>query len=378
MRKQIIFIVVVLAIILLFWSCNRSAQQTSSTTSSTIEYTVKKTNLTDTVSVSGKIMAESSAEVKALVSGVVKKINVQEGDSVKAGDVLVELDDTDYRLSYLKAVQNYETAKNSGSKLLVEQRQLELEIAKRDLDRCKITSPVDGVVTALNVKVGDYVSKGTSVDVVARVVSLDNLYVSASVEEVDYSKVKVGQMASLTFDAFEGVNFPAQVTYIGSEAQTASGIVTIPIKLKLMVQELQAIGAKTGQSSTPQISSEATQTLAQRFAQRTGQSGTQLRDLLNKIIPGLSCEVEIVVLSKNDVMILPTAAVTFEGGKAYVNVKNGSTTEKREVIVGEKTSAGYEITSGLKEGEVVVVNRTSSNSTNRGVQMNIPGFAPPR
>ncbi|MGJ8454559.1 efflux RND transporter periplasmic adaptor subunit [Pseudothermotoga sp. U03pept] len=373
MRKYILFAMIIMSIMLLFWSCNRSAQQSVTTNSSTIEYTVKKTNLTDTVSVSGKIMAESSAEIKALVSGVVKKINVQEGDTVKAGDVLVELDDSDYRLSYLKALQNYETAKNSGSRLLVEQRQLELEIAKRDLDRCKITSPVDGVVTALNVKVGDYVSKGTSVDVVAKVISLDNLYVSAAVEEVDYSKVKVGQMATLAFDAFEGVNFPAQVTYVGSEAQSSSGIVTIPIKLKLVVQNLQMTTART--SSGTQGTSEDAQSMAQGFV---GQSAAQRNELLKKIIPGLSCEVQIIVLAKNDVMIIPTAAVSFEGGKAYVNVKSGTTTEKREVTVGERTSGGYEIISGLNEGEVVVVNKTSSSSTNRGVQMNIPGFAPPR
>jgi len=376
MKKRGLFIVMVLSITFLFWSCNRSAQQTSSTTPSTVEYTVRKTNLTDTVSVSGKIMAESSAEIKALVSGVVKKIYVQEGDSVKAGDILVEIDDTDYRLSYLKALQNYETAKNSGSKLLVEQRQLELEIAKRDLDRCKITSPVDGTVTALNVRIDDYVSKGTSV--IAKVIGLNNLYVSAAVEEVDYSKIKVGQMATLTFDAFEGVSFPVQVTYIGSEAQSSSGIVTIPIKLKLMVQNIQATGARIGQSSISQRPSEASQSLAQRFAERTGQSGTQFRDLLNRIIPGLSCEVQIIVLSKSDVIVVPTAAVTFEGGKAYVNVKNGETTERREITVGERTSVGYEIVDGLKEGEVILVNRTSSNSTNRGVQIGIPGFAPPR
>ncbi|HEY8541701.1 MAG TPA: efflux RND transporter periplasmic adaptor subunit, partial [Pseudothermotoga sp.] len=290
----------------------------------------------------------------ALVSGVVKKIYVKEGDTVKAGDLLVELDDTDYRLSYLKALQNYELAKNSGSKLLIEQRQLELDIAKRDLDRCKITSPVDGIVTALNVEVNDYVSKGTTVDVVARVVNVNNLYVSASVEEMDYSKIKVGQTASLTFEAFEGVNFPAKVTYVGSEAQTSSGIVTIPIKLNL-------ISPKSLQQSS------------------TSTRGQQLEELMNKIIPGLSCEAEIVVMNKTNVMVVPTGAITYESGKAYVTVKNGNTTEKRQVSVGEKFSSGYEILDGLKEGEVIIINRTSTSSGNAGrIMIPMGGPAPGR
>lgn len=335
MRKNIAtYILISVSILFLFlWSCNRNVQQSSTTTSST-EYTVKRTDLVDTVTVSGTIKAESSAQVQALVSGVVKKIYVKEGDTVKAGDLLIELDDSDYRLSYLKALQNYELAKNSGSKLLIEQRQLELEIAKRDLDRCKITSPVSGIVTALNVEVNDYVSKGTAVDVVARVVNVENLYVSAAVEEMDYSKVKVGQTAFLTFEAFEGMKFPAKVTYVGSEAQNSGGIVTIPIKLSLI------------------------------FPKSVGAGANRMEELMNKIIPGLSCEAEITVLNKTNVIVVPVGAITYESGKAYVTVKNADKTEKRQVTVGERFSSGYEILDGLREGEVIIINRTSSSSNN--------------
>lgn len=352
MRKNIrIYILISFSVLLLFLSsCNRNVQQSSTATPSTTEYTIKRTNVVDSITVSGTIKAESSAAVQALVSGVVKKIYVKEGDKVKAGDLLVELDDTDYRLAYLKALQNYELAKNSGSKLLIEQRQLELDIAKRDLERCKITSPVDGIVTALNVEVNDYVSKGTAVDVVARVVNVNNLYVSAAVEEMDYSKIKVGQNALLTFEAFEGVQFPAKVTYVGSEAQTSSGIVTIPIKLSLVPTRSFQPGAANPSRNQ------------------------QLEELMNKIIPGLSCEAEIVVLNKTNVIVVPTGAISYESGKAYVMVKNGSATEKRQVTVGERFSIGYEILDGLKEGEVIIVSRAGSSSTAGGAQgrMSIP------
>ncbi|WP_028843312.1 efflux RND transporter periplasmic adaptor subunit [Pseudothermotoga elfii] len=347
MKKSFVYTFILISIIFLFSSCSNNNQQ-SDVDQSIIEYTVQKTNIVDTITVYGTVEAEDSAEVKALVSGVVEKVYVEEGDGVKAGDVLVELDDSDYRLTYIKALQDYETAKNSGSKLLIEQRQLELEIAKRDLERCKITSLVDGVVTSLSVKVGDYVSKGTTVDVVAKVVNVNNLYISAAVEEMDYSKVKIGQTAIVSFDAFENVSFPAKVTYIGSEAQTSSGIVTIPIKLSLV---------------TPS---------------ETSPNYAKIKEAMEKIIPGLSCEAEIVVLNKTSVITVPSAAISFEDGKAYVTVKNGTSTEKRQITVGDKLSSSYEVLDGLKEGETIVVNKSSSssNSNNRNMGIFMGGPAP--
>jgi len=348
MKKSALYGIAIILVLSLIVSCNgeRSTQQISNTSDSTIEYTVRRGNVTDTVSVFGQVMAENSAEITALVSGVVKKVNVQEGDTVKAGDVLVELDDTDYKLAYVKALQNYETAKNSGSKLLAEQRQLELEIASRDLERCKITSPVNGVVVTLNVKVGDYVRSFS--DIIAKITDLSNLYVSAAIEEIDYPQVKIGQAAEITLDAFQGLKLPGQVTYIGNEAQTVSGIVNVPIKVGFVFQRVQSdIG-----------------------------TARQLANSI-KIIPGLSCEVEIIVSSKTDAIIVPNAAITFEGKKAYVTVKSGETTEKREVTVGERTSSGYEIIDGLEEGEILVISRNSNTVTNtqdRPVRM--PGVTP--
>lgn len=371
-KKKTFYLLILASIVLLIISsCNRSNQQSSSSANSSVtEYTVKKTNITDTVTVSGTIDTESSAEVKSLVSGVVKKVYVKEGDTVKAGDLLLELDDTDYQLAYIEALQNYELSKYTGSKLAVQQLQLKLDAAKRNLDRCKITSPIDGVVTEINYKSNDYVSNAS---VVAKVVNFDDLYVSASVEEIDYPKVKVGQTAIVTLDAFEDSTFPARVTYVGNQAQTTSGIVTVPIKLSLITQKTLQPVSNTSRF-TPYASSRSNLN-ASGFTPNATQSAlnisssasptsnaTETEQLTSKIIPGLSCEADIVILSKQDVIVVPTSAISYEQGKAYVTVKNGDTTEKKQITLGEKFSSGYEIISGLEEGEVVVINKTSSSS----------------
>lgn len=386
------WMLIVLSFVLIFSSCS-SRNTTQTNTVQVSEYVVSKMNLTDTVTLSGTVQPREYADVRALVSGVVKKVLVNKGEQVKAGDVLVELDDTEYRLAYIRALQNYETAKNSGSKLLIQQREIELELAKRDLENCKLVSPIGGVVASLDVKQGDLVSTGKAV---ARVVNLERLYVSTSVDEVDYSKVAVGQIATVRFDAIEGLTVGARVSYVSSVAETSGGIVVVPIELDILnldISQLAGADRSQAQQMFQQFRSQfqgMDQTQVQQRLQQlrnqfaAGQSPTLRRasaQAQNRaIIPGLSCEVNIVTMSKENVIAVPVNAVKFVSGKAYVTVKKkDGTTEDREISVGVRTSSFYEVLSGLEEGEIVLVSGRTT-SANRTSQMfgPIPGLGPSR
>lgn len=367
--RRVRWIVLILLVSFMFVSCNRNTAQTSTVEVS--EYVVSKTNLTDTVTVSGTVQAREYADIKPFVSGIVKRVYVSKGDSVKAGDVIVELDDAEYRLAYIKALQNYETAKNSGSKLLIQQREIELELAKRDLENCKIVSPINGVITSIDIKEGDLVSSGK---IVGRVVNLEKLYVSASVDEVDYPKIALGQTATVSFGAIEGLNVSARVTYISSVAETSQGIVVVPIELDLMNVNVPQLGSRLSQMSEEEraqlqqrLQQLRTQfTTGQQIPQRQQQRTSQTQQTQNsKIIPGLSCEVNIITMSKENVLAVPANAVKFSSGKAYVTVKKSDgTTEEREIVLGVRTSNFYEVVEGLQEGEVVLVTgRTTTNRT---------------
>ncbi|WP_041076383.1 efflux RND transporter periplasmic adaptor subunit [Thermotoga caldifontis] len=367
--RRVRWIVLILLVSFMFVSCNRNTAQTSTVEVS--EYVVSKTNLTDTVTVSGTVQAREYADIKPFVSGIVKRVYVSKGDSVKAGDVIVELDDAEYRLAYIKALQNYETAKNSGSKLLIQQREIELELAKRDLENCKIVSPINGVITSIDIKEGDLVSSGK---IVGRVVNLEKLYVSASVDEVDYPKIALGQTATVSFGAIEGLNVSARVTYISSVAETSQGIVVVPIELDLMNVNVPQLGSRLSQMSEEEraqlqqrLQQLRTQfTTGQQIPQRQQQRTSQTQQTQNsKIIPGLSCEVNIITMSKENVLAVPANAVKFSSGKAYVTVKKSDgTTEEREIVLGVRTSNFYEVVEGLQKGEVVLVTgRTTTNRT---------------
>jgi multidrug efflux pump subunit AcrA (membrane-fusion protein) len=371
------WLVIVSLIILIFTSCSRNTTQTNTVQVS--EYVVSKTNLTNTITLSGTVQAREYADIKSLVSGIVKKVNVSKGDNVKAKDVILELDDTEYRLAYIRALQNYETAKNSGSKLLIQQREIELELAKRDLENCKLVSPISGVVSSIDVKQGDLISSGKTI---ARVVNLEKLYVSASVDEVDYSRIALGQAATVSFDAIEGLAVGARVTYISSEAQTSQGIVVVPIELDLLGVDVPQLRSRLSQAGIDptqfqqRLQQLRTQGNLAQMPQRQLQSSSQNQS--TRIIPGLSCEVNIVTMSKENVLAVPINAVKFSSGKAYVTVKKSDgSTEEREISVGVRTNNFYEVVSGLQEGEVVLVTgRTTTTTTNRTQQMPNVFFRP--
>jgi len=371
------WLVIVSLIILIFTSCSRNTTQTNTVQVS--EYVVSKTNLTNTITLSGTVQAREYADIKSLVSGIVKKVNVSKGDNVKAKDVILELDDTEYRLAYIRALQNYETAKNSGSKLLIQQREIELELAKRDLENCKLVSPISGVVSSIDVKQGDLISSGKTI---ARVVNLEKLYVSASVDEVDYSRIALGQAATVSFDAIEGLAVGARVTYISSEAQTSQGIVVVPIELDLLGVDVPQLRSRLSQAGIDptqfqeRLQQLRTQGNLAQMPQRQLQSSSQNQSA--RIIPGLSCEVNIVTMSKENVLAVPINAVKFSSGKAYVTVKKSDgSTEEREISVGVRTNNFYEVVSGLQEGEVVLVTgRTTTTTTNRTQQMPNVFFRP--
>jgi len=371
------WLVIVSLIILIFTSCSRNTTQANTVQVS--EYVVSKTNLTNTITLSGTVQAREYADIKSLVSGIVKKVNVSKGDNVKAKDVILELDDTEYRLAYIRALQNYETAKNSGSKLLIQQREIELELAKRDLENCKLVSPISGVVSSIDVKQGDLISSGKTI---ARVVNLEKLYVSASVDEVDYSRIALGQAATVSFDAIEGLAVGARVTYISSEAQTSQGIVVVPIELDLLGVDVPQLRSRLSQAGIDptqfqeRLQQLRTQGNLAQMPQRQLQSSSQNQSA--RIIPGLSCEVNIVTMSKENVLAVPINAVKFSSGKAYVTVKKSDgSTEEREISVGVRTNNFYEVVSGLQEGEVVLVTgRTTTTTTNRTQQMPNVFFRP--
>lgn len=250
-------------------------------------------------------------------------------------------------------------------KLSVEQKERALQEAEDALSDYYIYAPFSGIISELNVSPREDVSSGTSI---ATIIT-DSKIAEITLSEVDVAKIKVGNRATLTFDAIENLTLTGEVTEIDSVGSTNSGVVSYGIKIAFDTNE-------------------------------------------ENIKSGMSTSATIITNSKSDALTIPTAALkTQPDGTYYVQVlsKEYDLTDRTNTIkgvlsdtepqikivqIGLSDDTNAEITSGLSEGNQIVVRvssgtvsaNSSSNSSvkssgssilNTGSSIRIQGGAPP-
>jgi len=218
---------------------------------------VKKSDITSVVTANGKIAARTDVKISAYVPSKIIQLPVKEGDLVKKGQLLVQLDDTEYRAAANQAKAQLSSAKaNLQQAQLVYNRQKELfekkltskeqydlaetelrqaeaqndqSIANLDqvqyaLSKTTITSPMDGMVTALNAEVGEIVMIGTMNNpgtVIMIVSDMGETETEVEVDETDIAEVKLDQDAKIKIDAFPDTTFRGKVSEIGHTGQVS-------------------------------------------------------------------------------------------------------------------------------------------------------------
>jgi HlyD family secretion protein len=335
-----------------------------------------------TNSKAGTIKARRRARLSPEIGGRVAEVLAQKGERVAAGTVLLRLDDTQYRAE----LENAERALDAGRKserevclgaeqaerdlqraerlandeiLSVETidqtrtrrdaqraacdaararaRQLEsqVKVARSELEKTVLRAPFDGVIAELDTEKGEWITPsppGIPMPAVIDLIDTDSIYLSAPLDEVDRAKVSLGQPVRITMDAYPGKSFPGKVTRIA------------PYILDLAEQ-----------SRTFEV--EATFDDA---------------DFARTLPPGASADVEIILEGKDGVLRIPSYAL-IEGRRALVLEScggSGSLLDRwlgflvdtdegclvsRNVTTGLKNWEFVEITSGLSEGDRVVV-----------------------
>jgi HlyD family secretion protein len=192
-----------------------------------------------------------------------------------------------------------------------------LDLARERLNDTKVYSPIDGVVTARSVQIGQIISSGISNvgggTTALTVSDLSRIFSLASVDEADIGKVTVGQPAEITVDAFPGKRFIGRVERIAIRGVNVSNVVTFEVKIEVTSKD---------------------------------------KGLLR---PEMTTNVDIVAAARDSVLSVPTDAIVRKGGKSHVTVVKADGA-KEDRIVGTGISDGQrtEITTGATEGEVVV------------------------
>ncbi len=190
--------------------------------------------------------------------------------------------------------------------LSLAQAQLGLESARRALEDTVLVAPVGGTVTEMNVQVGEAAGAGQTAVVV--ISDLATLVVDVNLDETDVAQIKVGQEALVGVDAFPDAGLTGEVTHIAPVATTQSGVVLYPVTIRLAPTDLP-------------------------------------------VRAGMTADVEIVMVSQENALIVPLRAVHTEGGQSYVNrLADGRQIERVEVELGVMTDTEIEIVGGLAEG----------------------------
>ncbi|MFB4303218.1 efflux RND transporter periplasmic adaptor subunit [Actinomadura sp. NTSP31] len=333
---------------------------------------VQRGTVSASVSASGSVASARSGDLSFGASGTVAKIYVKAGQKVPAGAVLARLDQTealenvDAAKANLAAAEDGDTtsAKGYASYLQVKNA---YNSALRAYQGTVLKAPFAGTVTAVNGTVGGSSSgsgasssssgsgassgasgsgasagggassssssgssSSSSGSGFIELIDTKHLQIEGDFTEADTTKLKTGQTATVSFDALTGKTATGKITAIGLSPTTTDNVVKFPVTISLTKVPS---GVRLGQTAT----------------------------------------VEITTASADDVLYVPTAAVKTAGGQSTVTVVRNGKQVPVTVEVGVKGDQGTEITSGLDEGEQVVVTSSTTGSTGTTQRGGLPG-----
>ena len=372
----------VVVIALVVWMCSGGKKEQKAEFSTA---KVEKQNINTSITATGTIEPVTSVTVGTQVSGIVSKLYVDYNSIVKKGQIIAELDKTNLiselnrakaDLSSAQSTLNYETANYNRYKTLfdkglisandyenarlsfdkaqqtVRSSRENVQKAQTNLGYATITSPIDGVVLSKSVEEGQTVAASFNTPELFTIAQdLTDMRVIADIDEADIGGVKEGQRVSFTVDAYPDDKFEGQVTQVRQQATTESNVVTYEVVISAPNNDL-------------------------------------------KLKPGLTANVTIYTLEKNDVLAAPAKALRFmpteallSEGQSIEDVEastkvwtlEGNVFKAHPVQVGTTNGMLTEIVSGINEGTEVLVDFTlSGGDAPEGQQAQNPFMPRPR
>ena len=330
-------------------------------------FKAKRTDFTDLLPVMGTVKGETEIELRFEINGVIKSINFREGEKIKKGDLVAFLNPKDAQLkleyrenklasaqasyqSSLKTLEIQQKLYEAGAiiKSKLEEAALECESAKfhletvkaekdlaqNDLTKTNFYSPIDGVMGPRDAEEGEFV---TPQDKVATLFEIDNVLVEVGVVERDINKIKVDQKAKVFVDAYPDITFEGTVDNIFPVVEGKSRTLTAKIKVN---------------------------------------NANRL------LLPGMFCRAEISIIDLKDAILVPSPSLIPAGGKTILipvipaqslnidedEIKTGIV-QTRQVQVGYMTTDYAQITEGVDEDDLVVIETQGELQDNARVRV---------
>ena len=265
----------------------------------------------------------------------------------------------------------------------------------------EIQAPFDGFIIRVNVEGGDEVPRSAVAIVIAEP---DKFEVDILVSEMDILQVQSDGEAWVQVDAMSGLTLPAEVTHISPTATIQSGVVNYNVKVEVISleavtqerQELRQGMPEITPGEIPErlqqaidegrITQEQAEAMLEQIQQGLGSQQGQIPMMAPEefqLREGLTVTVSIITAQRQDVLLVPNAAITTRTGQAYVQVTSSDGAyEERAIETGISDWQFTEVTEGLNEGEQVLVPQGTvtmiNTQPNQQGGMFIPGMGRPR
>lgn len=217
----------------------------------------------------------------------------------------------------------------------------EVDNAQTQLNYTTITAPRGGVILKKYVEVGTIITSGRSSFAgtgegtsVVQLGDLSRMFVKASVDETDISQVELGQEVDVTLDAYGDEKFEGLVTRIDPQTVSEQNVTTIPVTVEIM-------------------------------------------DADARLKPGMNATCDFIVQRKENVLTVPTEAVTEQNGRYTVSTMVAGEPVPRQVQVGVQGDETTEIVSGLKEGDEILASVVATKSSRSSSPFGQGGGPPP-
>lgn len=362
------FVVLAVLIVVVFSSFNKND------TSALFTHNITRTNIDQSIEAFGGVFAKKQVDVGAQISGQITKLYVKIGDSVKAGDLIAQIDkdkqqndldiikaqfesakanlkskevaleiaDSQYKREQklydnkATSLENLETLKNNFYALQANVAELKAQIiqleiqfknAEKDLSYTTITAPMDGVIINVAVEEGQSVRAGDIAPTIVRIADLNEMEIRMEIAEADVNKIKIGTAVKFSLLDNPEKKYEAQISSIDPADTTISD------------------ATSNSSSSSTSSSTSATYYYAKVFVKNTD----------NFLRIGMGTENSIVIASAQNVLYAPTYAIKNDKNGYFVELLKGEKIIKSYIKIGIRDTVNTQIIQGVSENDKLVL-----------------------
>ncbi len=287
---------------------------------------LKPETINDRINLPGNIEPWTTLALLSKLNGTIDEVLVREGQKVKKGDVIVRINEEDYRIGVDRAKAAFELAKAEYERdkaiyakgvipsAMLDTNKTHMEIAKADYDnaklqysRCLVTAPMNGVIKKIDAKVGLQLAVG---DPIVEIMEIERLKAVVGIPESDVTAVRGLKTIDIKLQALKDRIITGKVHFLSSAPETVARI----FRLELAIDNSDG-----------------------------------------EVLPGMFVRADVVKRTVPEAIVIPFYSVISRNNEQYVYVEEDSIVHKKKVRLGIMEKWYVEVVEGLQGGERLVV-----------------------